>query len=347
MTDGFDLATDGRDVDLRLGELSGAAAGQVASPLAPDRPVPGAGLPVWDPCDAAAGAGATYYDLPVVKAPPWGAAVSAYVVLGGLSGASATLAAATQGSSSLRRLTVAARVVATVSGSVGATLLLSDLGRPERFLNMFRVLRPTSPMSVGVYVLSVSTGAVTVATVLGRRTGRGARIGSRVGTVAGIAGVPLAGYTGVLLGTTALPGWNVGLGTLPPLFMASGVATAGSVLTCLPLGTEAAAAVDVYRWAGQLAELAAERVHEGRLVGRPRIAAAYRAEAGWRAGRWLTLASVAAGAFGPVRRRRSGRVLIGGLGVAGAVATKHAVFRAGMATAADPRTTPEEDPPPR
>jgi hypothetical protein len=334
------LVTDGRDVDPRIGGLSGAGAGQRAAPEGPDRAMPGAGEPVWDrvpsqPIDDTP----TYYDQPVVKAPPWGPAVPAYIVLGGLSGASAALAAATQGTVAAHRLTVSARWLAAASGSAGAVLLLTDLGRPSRFLNMFRVARPTSPMSVGVYLLSSSVGTSAAAAVIG---GRWRRLGRLAGTVAGITGVPLTGYTGVLLATSALPGWNVGMATLPPLFMASAVATAGSALTAVPMPDGSRTTVDAYRIGGQLAELAAEAVHERAVAVHPRIAAAYRSDRTWRAGRWLTVASLVAGLVPALRRRTLGRLVIALLGVAGSSATKAGVFSAGMATAADPRATTEQ-----
>jgi formate-dependent nitrite reductase membrane component NrfD len=336
----FGLTTDGRDIDPRLGGLAGAAAGQHSEPVAPDRPMPGAGRPVWDrvPSEPAADGTTSYYGQPIVKAPPWGPAIPAYVVLGGLAGAAATLAAATQSDPSRHALTTASRWLTLTAGGTGSVLLLSDLGRPERFLNMFRVARPTSPMSVGVYVLSGTLGAAAVA-ALGTRAGR---LGQLAGTAAGVLGVPLSGYTAVLLATTALPGWHVGGRTLPPLFMASAVASAASALTLVPLGPAAQPTVDRYRVAGQVAELVAGQLHDRALAPYPRTRAAYRSQLGWRLGPWLTAGSIAASAVPQVRRSTLGRLVIGGLGLAGSIATKVAVFHAGMATAADPQATIEQ-----
>lgn len=339
-----DLRTDGRDIDPRLGTLTGLGAGQKAAPDGPDRPVPGAGQPIYDrnPSERPDDGPNTYYGTPIVKAPPWGPPVPAYIVLGGVSGASAALAAACQHDPAATRLVTAARWLAFGAGSAGASLLLKDLGRPERFLNMFRVARPTSPMSVGVYILSASVGTSAAASVLGRRRGLLGWLGRTCGVVAGITGVPLTGYTAVLLGTTALPGWNLGLRTLPPLFMASAAATAGSALTAVPLPAGAARSVDVYRGAGQLAELAAEAVHERVVAAHPPVAAAYERQRTWKAGRWLTLGSLAVSLVPSLRRSRRGRLVIAALGVAGSTATKVGVFDAGMATAADPVATIEQ-----
>ena len=93
---------------------------------------------------------------------------------------------------------------------------------------------------------------------------------------------------------------------------------------------------------GQVAELVAEAVHERAFRNQPRIEAAYRADGAWRIGRWLTVASLAAALVPRLRRRPLGRLLIAVLGVGGSSATKIGVFRAGMATAADPRATTEQ-----
>lgn len=344
----LNLTTDGRDIDSKLATLAGQGAGQVASPLAPDsgatnRAVPGAGQPIYDrnPSDRSDGPD-TYYGLPIVKAPPWGWPVPTYIVLGGVSGAAAALAAATQPDPAATRLVTAARWLAFGSGAAGAGLLLKDLGRPERFINMLRVARPTSPMSMGVYILSGSVGTSAVASVLGNRRGFFGWVGRVAGQVAGVTGVPLTGYTAVLLGTTALPGWNVGLATLPPLFMASAVATAGSALTAVPLAAGPARTVDVYRTVGQVAELAAETAHERTVAQHPPIAAAYGRQTTWKVGKWLTIGSLLAALVPQLRRSRWGRVLIAALGVSGSTTTKLGVFDAGMATAANPVATIEQ-----
>ncbi len=39
--------------------------------------------------------------------------------------------------------------------SLSFVALVHDLGKPSRFVNMLRVAKPTSPMSVGTWILSV------------------------------------------------------------------------------------------------------------------------------------------------------------------------------------------------
>ncbi|WP_264992497.1 NrfD/PsrC family molybdoenzyme membrane anchor subunit, partial [Mycobacterium montefiorense] len=96
----------------------------------------------------------SYYGRPVVKPAPWGHEVAAYLFLGGVAGGSGLLAAGAQltGRKTLRRNT---RLSALVAVSLGAVALVKDLGRPERFVNMLRTVKLTSPMSIGSWILSL------------------------------------------------------------------------------------------------------------------------------------------------------------------------------------------------
>ena len=336
------LTTDGRDLDPRLADAVGLGADQRARPASPDRPMPGAGQDVWRPRRRRPDQPTTYYDQPVVKAPPWGQQVGAYLVAGGVAGTAAALAGAVDllAPDELRPVARCASPLAFAAGSVGGLLLLSDLGRKERVLNFFRVMRPTSVMSVGAYLLAGTTGASAVATALGGRAGAFGGLGRAAGVAGGVLGVPFAGYTGVLLASTALPGWNIGEQTLPPLFLASGAATTGSLLRLAPLGEAGQTTVGLVTVAAQVGELAAGVAHDRVMQGRPVVRTAYEAAPGWRIGPWLTGASLALGVL-PTRRTRAGRIAAVVLGVAGSALTKLAVFDAGMATAADPRAVPE------
>src|SRR5207302_5285118 len=90
----------------------------------------------------------SYYGRPYLKTPVWKPEIAAYFWVGGLAGASATLALAARLAGN-RRLHRSALGAALTGAIVSPALLIEDLGRPERFLNMFRVFKPTSPMSVG------------------------------------------------------------------------------------------------------------------------------------------------------------------------------------------------------
>ena len=95
----------------------------------------------------------SYYGRPVVKASPWENDIPAYLFLGGLAAGSSLLAAGADltGRPALRR---AGRLGALGGITVSFAALVHDLGRPARFVNMLRVAKPTSPMSVGTWILT-------------------------------------------------------------------------------------------------------------------------------------------------------------------------------------------------
>jgi hypothetical protein len=92
----------------------------------------------------------------------WEWKVPAYLFAGGLSAGSAVLAAGADltGRLALRR---ASRVSALASLAASTYFLIADLGRPERFHHMLRVAKPTSPMSVGTWILAAYGPGVGVA----------------------------------------------------------------------------------------------------------------------------------------------------------------------------------------
>ena len=98
---------------------------------------------------------------------------------------------------------------------------------PERFLNMLRVFKPTSPMSVGSWLLAATGAAQTVATAT-ELSGRLPRLGAGAQVCAGLSGPALATYTAALLSDTAVPVWHEARRELPALFAASSCASAGA-----------------------------------------------------------------------------------------------------------------------
>ena len=119
--------------------------------------------------------------------------------------------------------------------------LVADLGRPERFLHMMRTFKVTSPMSVGSWIL---TGLQRTHRRRRRRRG-GLMTGDRLplgplrpvlravepvsGLGAGLMGAPLAAYTAVLLGDTAMPTWHAAHRDLPFVFVSSASLAAGGL----------------------------------------------------------------------------------------------------------------------
>ena len=274
----------------------------------------------------------SYYGRPILKAPVWKWFIPAYLFTGGLSGASATLALGAQvrGLAPLRR---ASRLV-SLAGIVASTVLLVvDLGRPSRFANMLRVARPTSPMSMGSWLLALF-GPATGAAAVSEASGVLPRVGDAAGAVAGVLGPAVATYTGVLVADSAIPVWHEGRDHLPFLFAGGAAASAGGAAVLLVTGDGAEAARRLAMTGAQL-ELSAKRAMEQRLgaIGQP--------YAEGRAGRLSRLSTqlttgglllLAAG-----RRRRAVACAGAALVVAGAATERFAVFHAGVQSAADPR----------
>jgi hypothetical protein len=274
----------------------------------------------------------SYYGRPILKAPVWRWFIPAYFFTGGLSGASATLALGAQvtGNRALRRTS---RLVSLAAIAASAFFLVVDLGRPSRFHHMLRVARPTSPMSVGSWLLALfgpATGAAAVSEV----TGVLPAVGDAAGVVAGVLGPAVATYTGVLVADSAIPAWHEARDHLPVLFAGGAAASAGGVALQFLAG-DAAEPARRLAIAGAQVELGAKRGMERKLgpVGEPY----HEGVAGTigKAATQLTMAGAAALGFGRSRPRlaRLGGVLV----AAGAAAERFAVFHAGIQSAADPK----------
>jgi formate-dependent nitrite reductase membrane component NrfD len=276
----------------------------------------------------------SYYGRPVIKAPVWKHEIPLYFFTGGLGGASSGLAwlAGRHGNDELARR---AWLNAAAAIGVSPVLLIADLGRPARFLNMLRLFKVTSPMSVGSWILSASGLATTVAAAdaftpfVPERAGRAARVS------AAVLGLPLATYTGALLADTAVPVWHDARATLPFVFGASAATTAGAaaVATTRP---EAAAPARRLAVGGAVATAAALATMErglGPLAEPYSTGAAGRLK---RAAQVLTVAGAAVVA-GLGRRGRAPAAVGGGLLLAGALCERWSIFRAGFQSAEDPK----------
>lgn len=273
----------------------------------------------------------SYYGRPIVKPPVWTWEIPTYFFVGGMAGASAGLAygAGLTGANALARR---AWLVSLAGVSVSPVLLISDLGRPERFFNMLRVVKVTSPMNMGTWLLSSVAPTIAVATAhewlgLFGPAGRAAK------PAAAVLGAPLATYTAALIANSANPTWHEARHVLPFVFAGSSAASAGSAAAILTPAREAAPARRL-ALVGAGLSLAATTVMEHRLgpLARPyeegtsgRLAKAAKA---------LTTAGAAAMALGG-RDRRAAR-LGGTLLMAGALTERWAIFKAGFAAAEDP-----------
>ncbi|MFD2092783.1 NrfD/PsrC family molybdoenzyme membrane anchor subunit [Blastococcus deserti] len=277
----------------------------------------------------------SYYGRPIIKPPVWKTPdVPLYLFLGGAAGSSSILAALADvtGRPTLTRV---ARTTAGAGSLASVVFLIHDLGRPERFLHMLRVLKPTSPLSVGSYILAPFSAAAS-ATAAVELLGWFPRLKRFGGAVAALFGGPLATYTGVLLANTAVPSWHHFHKQLPFVFAGSAMAAGGGLCMVFTPVDEAGPARKM-AVTGAAIELAvvhqvegdesvvSEPYHEGRAGKLMRAARTCTA-----AGASLT---VLAG------RTRLGAIASGTLLAAGSLLTRFGVFDAGMASARDPKYT--------
>jgi formate-dependent nitrite reductase membrane component NrfD len=277
--------------------------------------------------------GSSYYGRPILKEPVWKPEIPIYFFTGGLGGASALLSLAARAAGN-ERLSTASLRVGAAADLASPALLIADLGRPDRFLNMLRVFKVTSPMSVGTWVLAASSGASSLAAGL-ELVGILPRVRVAAETVAALLGLPLATYTAVLVADTAIPVWHEGRRELPLVFAGSAGASAGAAALIL-VPPEDAGPARRLMVLGAATEGAAMQVMERRLglVGEP-----YRqGPAGGlaRAAKALTTAGALLGGLGG-RRNRKAAVAGGALVLAGELCLRWAVFRAGFQSARDPR----------
>lgn len=280
---------------------------------------------------------ASYYGRPILKRPEWKPLdVAGYLWLGGLAGASSLLAA---GADVTARPALARTAKLGAAGAISLSLaaLVHDLGRPVRFLYMLRVFKPTSPMSVGSWLLAgyaPLTMAAAAADVAGRY-----RIAGAAATASAAALAPaVATYTAVLICDTAVPSWHEGYREMPFVFAGSAAtAAAGWALVSAPPGQTGPARRTAVL--GAVLELGAFRLmkrHAG-LAAEPYEKGAPRT---WlRAAEGLTAGGALLAACAGRRRGRVLGALAGTALLAGSVALRLGVFHAGVASAEDPRYT--------
>jgi len=288
---------------------------------------------------------ASYYGRPVIKEPVWRVPdVPGYLFLGGLAGASSVLAAGAQ-LSGYRELAKVAKVSALGAISLSAVALIHDLGRPQRFANMLRVFKPSSPMSVGSWLLA-GYGPVAGAAAVSEVTGMLPKAGLAATLGAGLLGPAIATYTAALICDTAVPAWHAGYREMPYVFAGSAAGAAGGLglLATRPADAEPARKLAVL---GGAVELIAKRQLISRLAGSSGPGSSGRGlaepyEAGT-TGAILRLAEIltAGGLAGAVLGRRSRAVsaVAGASLVAASALTRFGIFEAGMASARDPKYT--------
>jgi hypothetical protein len=289
----------------------------------------------------------SYYGRPIVRPAVWRHDIAAYLFTGGLAAGSAMLAAGgdATGRPALRR---AGRLTALGALAASTYFLVNDLGRPERFHHMLRVAKPTSPMSMGTWILSgfgLAAGVAAVAEaapLLPRRgvAGLARRLLPPLGTAgqygAAVVAPALATYTAVLLSDTATPSWYAAYPELPFVFAGSALASGAGVGLLAAPAAQAGPARRMAVLGAALELYGAHRVETGKGIlsepyaqGRPgRLL---------RAGRALTVAGVAGAVLG--RRSRVIYALSGLSLLTASLVTRFGIFEAGVASAKDPKYT--------
>ena len=280
---------------------------------------------------------ASYYGRPVIKPPVWKTPdVPLYLFLGGAAGSSALLGTMAEltGRPALSRV---AHLTAGGGALTSVAFLIHDLGRPERFLYMLRVFKPTSPLSVGSWILAPFS-ALATATAGAHLLGRFPVLRLLTGAGAAVLGGPMTTYTAALIADTAVPSWHEAHRELPFVFAGSAMAAGGGIsAACTPV--EESGPARKVAVAGAVIELGTMHRVEHRLglVSEP-----YRTG---RAGTLLKAAracTVAGTALTLVSGRRRVPAMLGGaLLAAGSALTRFGIFEAGMASARDPKYTVE------
>jgi hypothetical protein len=275
----------------------------------------------------------SYYGQPVLREPVWTWEIPTYFYLGGVAGTSAGLAYLSE----LRGNEVLGRrawAVALLGITVSPGLLVSDLGRPERFINMLRLFKVTSPMSVGAWVLAGS-GASTAFAAANAWTGRFPGIAKLARPAAALLGLPLSTYTAALVTNTAVPVWHESRRLLPFVF-GSGAALGGGAAAVIATPTRHAGPARRMTLAAAALELGATELMQKQLGehGEP-----YKQGEAARFGN-ISRACIVAGSALLAARGASSRaaaVAGGALLSAAALSTRWSVFKAGHQSAADPR----------
>jgi formate-dependent nitrite reductase membrane component NrfD len=277
----------------------------------------------------------SYYGKPIVKEPTWKPEIGWYLFTGGLAGGSSVLHGFARVTGN-ERLATSCTYIGAAADAVSPLLLISDLGRPERFLNMLRVFKVTSPMSVGSWILLVSSGATTTEAAL-EALGILRPVKWLAEVVSFVSGGPLATYTAALLANTAIPVWSEARDELPWIFGASAAASAGAAAVVFT-PNEVAGPARRAAIAGVAAELGLFKAMEHKLGF---VGEVYKQGEAGKYARVSKLCTAAGAGLLALRGKRSRAAAAtgGALVLAGELALRWSVFKAGFQSARDPRYT--------
>src|SRR5215471_851148 len=154
-----------------------------------------------------------YAERTITHAPAWGGLVAWDLLLNGITTGLFLVAAICELAAPdvFGRAARAAYPVALVFLLVDLASLVLDLGDPLRFHHMLRVVKLGSPMSVGTWCLTLYSLPLTAAAAISVLSGEWTSLDA-IRRIAIIVGLPFAlgsaVYKGVLLSTSAQPGWK-------------------------------------------------------------------------------------------------------------------------------------------
>jgi hypothetical protein len=277
----------------------------------------------------------SYYGKPVLNQPVWQSPdIPGYLFLGGLAGGASLLGAGADltGRPVLGR---AVKAGAFAAGSLSLAALVHDLGRRTRFLNMLRVFKVTSPMSVGSWILAGYVPAAGVA-ALSALTGRLPKIGAAATAGSALLGPAVASYTAALISNTAVPAWHDGYPEMPFIFVGSGAMAAGGLGMLAAPVAEAEPARNLALLGAAMEAAAFERMeHRIGMTAEPYSEG--RAGTYVKAGKALSMLGTAGVLLG--RRNRAASALSGTALIVASAFTRWGIYHAGMASAGDPKYT--------
>jgi formate-dependent nitrite reductase membrane component NrfD len=285
-----------------------------------------------------------YYNLPVLKPPTWTWEVPLYFFVGGIAGMSSLIAFVGHLFHADPRMIRVALWIPFIGAGLCPALLISDLGRPLRFLNMLRVFKWRSAMSMGSWILSAFGGAAFLALAINELILCGIHLRFLpplqwpAEFAAAITGLLLASYTGVLIGATAIPVWHENRLLLPGHFLTSGLGGSAAILELFGFLVPATqilgfAAATIETLIGFILELRHGRVQ----------APLHRGKSGWT----MRIAGALEGPIALIIRifwhgSANGRHAAAICFLVGSVSSRYAWIWAGRASAHDPQALFEE-----
>jgi formate-dependent nitrite reductase membrane component NrfD len=275
----------------------------------------------------------SYYDLPILNKVVWATPdVAGYLFVGGLAGASGVVAGAAH-ATGRRRLRRVAKLTAASGTYASLLMLIHDLGRPARFLNMLRMVKVTSPMNVGSWLLT-GFGLASSAAALCDVSGKAPRLGAAATAGTTLIGPAVATYTAALVSDTAVPAWHDGHHLMPYVFASSALSSAaGWGLLAAPVD-ETRPLVPLATAAG-LAEVALTKAMEQQTGIVKETFESGTAGKYLRAAEALTAGGAALAAVSGRGRLRS--AVAGAALLLGSALTRFGIFHAGIASTRDPK----------